>query len=432
MAEPRKLSAITMPQPMVNSGGTTYFVLFLLYIIAPKIDIFTINKAGVRPEDFLTLIAAILYATQRHKNVTIIPKYLKYYLYFIIFCFISSLLNYNTNGIIGFVYTARLIEYVVWFFIGYETASSVSRRTCREGLLIVTAILSIWGVSEYFNLIPKIGRFVGAEGRLSINTSGPFETSVVRAALAFAAQQWIATPVLAALVWFTQARITLVAGAISLIARRPGRGLLITLLSAVLVIVASGPLATVLENSRFSEAQSGEQMIATLERSWKKAPILAPDSFAARFLVGGEIGRYIELGARGTSFNIRAIRLTTVIKSTIVDYWHLMIGWSPGAWGLALDGHYVRVFAETGLIGTALFLAWIVTMLRELTRGSIAAFIFAMLCIIAVFIDIFSSSKAMPMLWFFAALDAAGHPHRFPSTSSRRTARQKYALAEPV
>lgn len=397
-----------------------YLALFVAYILAPKINIIEVGDAGVRPEDFITLIATLIYALQRDRAHIPIPKYIKSYLA-VIFCgFFSAIYNYRINGITGFVFVVRLIEYLVWFPIGCEMARRMPPGWFRNALLVSMFGLIIWGLGEYFGLIEKIGRFTTVGDRLTINTSGPFETSVVLAALAFAARQWVATPIMIALIWLTQARVTLVASAISFLARKPGQGLLISALSALLVFAASGPLATVLDGSRFAEAQGPMEMAKTLRRTARVAPTLTPLAFKIRFLTGGEMASYVKLGGQGSSFNIRAIRWSTVIKSTLSSTSHMMIGWGPGAWGLALDGYYVRVFAETGFIGLALFIYWITTMVRGLDQESSARFMMIMLCIVAVFIDIFTASKAMPILWVLAALDYVGNPHRHPSGSPLR------------
>jgi hypothetical protein len=72
-------------------------------------------------------------------------------------------------------------------------------------------------------------------------------------------------------------------------------------------------------------------MFNTLVRTMERAPVTNPASFKARFLTGGEMTRYVELGSVGTSFNIRAIRWTTVTKSTLAA----PVDWL-GAWGLGL------------------------------------------------------------------------------------------------
>lgn len=97
----------------------------------------------------------------------------------------------------------------------------------------------------------------------------------------------------------------------------------------------------------------------------------------------------------------------------------------PGSLSNAVDGYYVRVFGETGLLGIALFAGWIIIALRTLKQRSIGKFSLVMLAIAAFFIDIFSSSKVMPILWVFLALEHAGHPFAFRSARPlfRRTRR---------
>lgn len=91
-----------------------------------------------------------------------------------------------------------------------------------------------------------------------------------------------------------------------------------------------------------------------------------------------------------------------------------VIGWSPGAWGNALDNYYVRVFGETGLAGLITFLIWLVVTFRRLEPDGVARYSLVMMAAVGVFIDIFTSSKVMPLLWAFIAFEQARHPFAIP------------------
>lgn len=397
------------------------YLLFLAYVLAPKIDLISASSgSGVRPEDLVTAIAFLLYACKRDKTPLRMPRHVRVYGMFIGFGFISAAINYPQEGMIGFVYATRLFEYMVWFFIMYEACQTVSPRQVRTSLLIVSSILIVWGGLETAGLT-KIGKFAGAVDRLTINTSGPFETSVMLAMLAYAAQQIAVTPLMMIMVILTQSRITLVAIVTSFLAIRPGRGLVIAGVGLLLAAVLAGPIMSLFGESRLAKSATPLTMVQLLATEWDRVPqVDDPLYFRERFLGGDTVIRYMGNTKGDVSFKFRAIRWPLVVKSTLFSPLRVFVGWAPGAWGVALDSYYVRVFGEVGLIGTAIFLWWIFAFLGESRPGSVGRFSMFMMIVVAVFIDIFTSSKVMPILWAFAALDHAGHPGSLPSPMFRR------------
>jgi hypothetical protein len=404
------------------------FLLFLAYVLAPKIDLITASGSGVRPEDLITAAAFVLYACKPQKAVLQVPKHVRVYGIFVGVGFLSALINYSQEGLVGIVFATRLVEYMVWFFIMYEACQTVSPRQVRTSLLVVSAILIIWGGLETAGLTNKIGKFTGAEGRLTINTSGPFETSVMLAILAYAAQQMIVTPAMMIMVILTQSRITLVAIIASFLAIRPGRGLVLAAMGLFAAAILAGPIMSVLGESRLAKSATPLTMVQLLATEWERVPqVDNPLYFRERFLGGDTVIRYIGNTRGDVSFKFRAVRWPLVVKSTLYSPLHSLIGWAPGAWGAALDSYYVRVFGEVGLIGTGVFFWWLFAFARGARRDSVSRFSIYMLIVVAVFIDIFTSSKVMPILWAFAALDHAEHPAGLASPMFRRMR----ALAPP-
>jgi hypothetical protein len=404
------------------------FCLFIAYLLAPKISLISSGEAGVRPEDFIAAIAAAYYlAVPRLKPIKI-PPYLWVYGVFIAFAFFSSAVNHASNGVTGFVFTLRLIEYLIWFFIIYDCSDKISYKSSVKWFYITSIILIMWGWLEYFGLISKVGRFAVVESRLSLNTSGPFETSIMLAALAYVTPQLVLTPLLLALVWLTQARITVVGGLFSLLTRRPSRGVPIAIGGLLIGAVLIGPVSEILGASRFADTASPVAMAQTLTRTYRQAQTFT-DAAAYRAQFSDTLsgfGGYFHLSDPGASFNLRAVRWSIIVKSTIHGWTSFLVGFSPGAWGLAVDGFYVREFGETGLIGLSTFVVFLTMMLMQLRRNSSASFLLVMLIVVAFFIDIFSSSKAVPMLWAFAALDLANHPLAVSATAKRLLGWERY------
>jgi hypothetical protein len=406
------------------------FLLFLAYVLAPKIDLISASGSGVRPEDLIAAAAFALYVFKKNKTPLHMPKHVRIYLMFIGVGLLSAVINFPREGPVGIVFAVRLFEYMIWFFVMYEACQSVSPRQIRTSLLLVSTVLVIWGGLEQVGLLGKIGKFTGAAERVTINTSGPFETSVMLAILAYAAQQIVVTPAMLVMVVLTQSRITLVAIVASFLAIRPGRGVVLAGIGLFAAAVLAGPVMSLLGESRLAKSASPLAMVELLADQWERGPqVDNPAYFRERFLGGDTVIRYVGNTKGDLSFKFRAVRWPLVVKSTLFSPFHVFIGWAPGAWGAALDSYYVRVFGEVGLIGTGVFIWWLIAFARGARRDSVSRYSIYMMAIVAVFIDIFTSSKVMPILWAFAALDHAGHPAGLASPMFARA--RRLALPAP-
>lgn len=391
-----------------------YFILFILYIIAPKISLVG-ETTPVRPEDLISVIAILAFIVMPRRRPVSISLPVKIYGLFIAINFISVIINFSAIGPTGLLYSARLLQYLAWYFMLYEACYEVSWSTMRRSFLAISVLFMIWGVLELSGVISVIGKFTGATERLTINTSGPFETSVMLAMLAYSVASYLAAVPLMFLVFFTQSRVTLIGMVASYFSSRPLRAVVAAALVFVLYPVAIQPLMDSLHDTRIGQSEPPERMMNAFMVSWQRAPVLDdPSFFRERLLTGSTIQRYMVDTKGDMSFRIRAVRWPTVIKTTVSNPLALVFGWSPGAWGNALDNYYVRVFGETGLIGLVTFLVWLGVTIKRLEPNGVARYSLIMMAAVGVFIDIFTSSKVMPLLWAFIAFEEARHPFALP------------------
>jgi hypothetical protein len=407
------------------------FFLFVCYLLSPKIDLITLAGAAIRPEDFISLVALLIYLNKKNRRPVHIPPWVRSYIVLIILGLISALVNFQREGAVSMLFGVRLIQYLVWFFIIFESSATLNPRVMRASFLLLSSIFILWGGLEYFGFIEKIGKFAGASQRLTINTTGPFETSVMLAILAYATPQAAVGSILVIMIYLTQARVTVLAAVTSFLAMRPGRGLVIAIVGGIMAMAIAAPLMSLLKESRFAESQSPVAMVQLLADGWRKVPAVEdPAYYRDRFLTGDTLFHYLYDTDGDLSFKMRAVRWPLVVKSTLYSPIHFVIGWGPGAWGVALDSYYVRIFGETGILGLAAFLWWLITMFRGLHREGTAKFTVVMMAIVAVFIDIFTSSKVMPLLWAFVALEHARHISAFPKLYAQR--RRQRVLPSPT
>ncbi|KQU46005.1 hypothetical protein ASG67_15480 [Sphingomonas sp. Leaf339] len=285
----------------------------------------------------------------------------------------------------------------------------------RRAFLVVSAIFVAWGTLEFSGVIGVIGKFTGATERLTINTSGPFETSVMLAMLAYGVSTYLMAGPLLIMVFLTQSRVTLVGMVFSYFSSRPLRGIVAAALVFLLYSVVVQPIMNSIQDTRIGQSEGPQRMVNAFVISWQRAPVLDdPTFFRERLLDGDTIFRYMVDTKGDLSFRYRAVRWPTLIKTTLNNPLAAVVGWSPGSWGNALDNYYVRVFGETGLLGLALFVYWLVVTILRLDPRGLARYSLVMMAVVALFIDIFTSSKCMPLLWAFLAFEEARHPFAIP------------------
>ncbi len=391
-----------------------FFFLFLLYLIAPKVDL-PLFPFPVRPEDLISLIAVALFAVLPRRQKINLSQPVRIYLLFFAANFASALFNLGSFGLTGVIYSIRLLQYLVWYFIIYEACHQVTWWTMRRSFLAVSAIFIAWGTLEFSGVIGVIGKFTGATERLTINTSGPFETSVMLAMLAYGVSSYMMAVPLLVLVFFTQSRVTLVGMVFSYFSSRPLRGILAAALMFLIYPLVVQPVMNSIRDTRIGQSEGPERMVNAFVVSWQRAPTLDdPTYFRERLLDGDTIFRYMVDTKGDLSFRYRAVRWPTLIKTTVNNPVATVIGWSPGAWGNALDNYYVRVFGETGLLGLVIFLIWLGMTIVRLDPAGLTRYSLVMMAVVALFIDIFTSSKCMPLLWAFLALEEARHPFAIP------------------
>lgn len=394
-----------------------YFILFLLYIVSPKISLLG-EGTPVRPEDLISIVAILAFVVLPRRRALSISLPVKLYCVFIFINFLSVIVNFSSIGPTGLLYAVRLIQYLAWYFILYEACYEVNWTTMRRSFLVISGIFILWGGLEASGIIPVIGKFAGATQRLTINTSGPFETSVMLAMLAYSVSSYLAAVPLLVLVFFTQSRVTLVGMIVSYFSSRPLRAVIAGMLVFVLYPLAIQPLMNSLQDTRIGQSEGPARMANAFIVSWQRAPVLDdPTFFREQLLSGNTIMRYMVDTKGDMSFRLRAVRWPTLIKTTVNNPLALVIGWSPGAWSNALDNYYVRVFGETGLVGLVMFLIWLGVTIRRLEPEGIARYSLIMMAVVGVFIDIFTSSKVMPLLWAFLAFEEARHPFSLPQTA---------------
>ncbi|PTQ66227.1 hypothetical protein [Celeribacter persicus] len=381
--------------------STMLFYLTIAFIIAPKVNIISFGASGFRVEDFV-LFAALPVLFWRYKGrAHEFPIFVHAFFIFIAASFLSAVLNLSEVGLTGLVFTGRLVQYFLWFLIAAEFAPFISEERFRRAFGVIALILLFWWFGEATHLLPKIGRFAVVDSRITLNTSGPYETAILAVLIIIVAPKKWQKIAMSGVLIATQSRITIVAALVVWQVSRPGRNTLALLLLAPVAILFLTIGSLDLSDSRFNQTQSISSMASDLVQRFEDVPQI--NSLTEyRAMVDDGLRQNVDFRSGDSSFQVRAYKWALIIKSLGASTTHFIFGWGPGAWGLAVDGHYVRFLGEGGIIGlmAALFFFGTSLLSRDAPRPYRLGFLaMALSC---VFIDAATSSKVSSTLWIIA------------------------------
>lgn len=374
------------------------YYLFIAYILMPKINLIPLGGSAFRLTDLIFLAAMLLYLELRGFAFPKIQA-LRIYSFFVAFEFFSLVMNGGLGYPFAILNVLRLLQYTCWAYIGYDLARSnfVTPKRFALDMRNITIFLFVWAVLEATHIVPKLGKFSDVQERISLNTSGPFEISVVASFLLLVTSdtmpKWMAFTV----TLLSQARVT-IAALVLLVLKRYVRILIPFLLLSIPVALLI-PWAAIFAGTRLSQIPDPTVALNGLIWYWNHTHFVA-QTYATGINLEGLYGnRQGELS--DVSFAMRAFRWVYALLATFSTVRSTLIGSGPGSWGAAVDGYYIRLIGEGGIIGAAIFLWFCATMLRDKTLDAAIKSYMICLLITASFIDIFITDKPMSLLWFY-------------------------------
>lgn len=376
-----------------------YATVFVITLFSFKINILEVGGSGIRLDDFLLFISLAFFPFIFNK-IEYRPEF-KYYYIFIAFSLLSLLLGVFANRISfleGTFYWIRNIQYMCFFIFGMVLASHVDLdRVLRYYILYVLAFL----ILQYFSLIPTFSLFVGS-GRAVANTSGPYELAVLASLTAlffwFESPRKIYIVFSVVILFFTQSRITLVALVFVLFIKAfKTRGRLVFLAICGLAIFALS-ISDLGVFDRFMLLLD-KKTLGTFALIFDGIPDFS-NTWAYREWAFVDYVDVLANAEGDKSTYIRLIRQYALFQSIMeCGYSCELFGLGPSFASAAVDGNFVRLLVEYGLLGTALFIFGIWKVVAA-TGNMMVKCYFVLLLITAIAIDILVSSKAMFMLWF--------------------------------
>ncbi|WP_114193565.1 O-antigen ligase family protein [Edaphovirga cremea] len=403
------------------------FFVFVLTLFGFKLSI--LGRTGddsdnilsaIRIDDIVIMVFLISYTLKggswgyffKQKPITI-------FILYVLFCLFSAIYNSIFGQVaIGssLLFALRPLEYFLYIALGSELARLGYSLDRTFRVYIIYCLLLIAGQTS--GIIGGISNF--SFSRAIANTGGPWELAGVSAFFLcyfFQERVIIYTLLSAAILVLTQSRITLVGsvfvlsfanvqGMISLLKRKLTVLMsLVFIFSIILYALYSNINGTTKNNTNSIDVTARIEAFFSNETFLRLYDIYAnTDAAVSRNdyfekTYGGSITSIIgDVGEGDASAYIRFTRWIMLIKTTNSDLVSFLIGLGPSYAAKAVDGNYVRFFAETGIVGLILYLLFLINVLMFIKNRTIRNYIL-ILSITAMFIDIFVTHKAMFLFW---------------------------------
>lgn len=377
-----------------------WLFLFFSYLVSPKVSILAINSFNVRIEDVISIVMLLVIVLYR---MFFLSKELRLYYIFVLFCFVSIFLNGDPTSVLQYMFIIKAFIYHLWFFVGYKIARYIDYDNLLRYFTLTLTILVIWGGLELIGILPKIGYFSGDISRLSGNTSGPYEFAALLGMLIILAKSGFVRNMALVPFWYTQSRISIIA-LFAIVAIGIKREYFI-----YLILVAIGVFLLVFNNiieTRFSSLASFKDLYSTILNHYSSSYIVLSSDAYIEATHGKELWQNLS-GDIGASMEIRLYRWAYIFKYIFSSFSTFVMGFGPGFFGFAVDNNYIRIFGESGFLGLLLFMFIMIRMLIIVKYYPKFYWAFIYIFFSSIFIDLFTASKIMPIIWFLYGFSLA-------------------------
>ncbi|EHS96157.1 hypothetical protein WHZ68_05955 [Klebsiella oxytoca] len=380
--------------------------------------------SSIRIDDVIIVFFVLIYILKGKTGSIFLSK--KPILCFLLYTFVSLVSTvYNSSfGEVDFVasllFTLRPLEYYVYIALGYELAKSKFSPDLTLKFYVIYCFALIAG--QTLGIIGGVSNF--SFDRAIANTGGPWELAAVAAFLMsyfIMSKNATFTAFSSFMLILTQSRITLVASilvflfgnlnSVIKIIRKKIVVLSICIFTSLLSIWAlySFTASDYISHQKASnsgvtarfETFGSNDTLTTLNEILvtTKAASNRQDYFNKTY--GEGLNDILTNSGEGdASAFVRFTRWVTLVKTTSNNIITLLIGLGPSYAGKAVDGNYVRIFVETGLVGLITYLLFLLSCLKNIKQKLLTNYVW-ILMVTALFIDIFVTFKAMFFFWFF-------------------------------
>ncbi|MDO6565143.1 hypothetical protein Q4488_17335 [Amphritea sp. 1_MG-2023] len=389
-----------------------YFSLVFIYCLFS----FKINLVGeFRLDDVLAFSLIIIFLSANNKNL-FFDKPVILMLAFIALSLFSSLYNSlveHINFIRGFLFSIRHFEYLIFIVLGFFLASWGCNFTKILKVYVIYALGLI--MLQKLGVIAPVSGF--SASRAIANTGGPWELAAIAAFLLLYFHEkklWLYFGLSFLILFLTESRVTLAAVLVVFLFKFIRKDfiksvfvatfasffvvILLLFVSAINANVNSKGLSNIVIFERVSDAFSSEtfnSIVLTLNA------ITVVETQEEYWELGyGDGLKEILKNDGDLSTVIRFARWVVLVPTTLNGFDSTLIGLGPSFAGKAVDGNYIRLFIETGLIGLFIYLSFVFAFIKK-TRLNYLSNYMIVIALTATFIDIFTTYKALMVLWVF-------------------------------
>jgi hypothetical protein len=408
----------------------TYLFVFLIFF--PKINIINIGGSGLRIEDFLIIFLLFLSVksllkTNDNFDIEYLKNLIKIYKYVIILVllsFVSIIVNREFN-IINILYSVRILEYSIFIIFGFV----LSRYQVNlEKIIVWYGIFNI--ILIFLQHYKLIGGFFNGNYDISARpmglTGGAYEVSVILIISFIVLNEilnkdkkdkiknyfltYIYLSFVTISIFLNGARIAFASLVLILVYYfRKNIKLLLIVIFSIIILTLIFNENILLKRSKLLFSKENVNLIVEV---YKSIDIKKDLEFYTKPL--NEIGNIIEgcninpenckniqnktdnkLFKYDPSWLIRIHKWAYVVKYTISNPMRILVGSSPGKFGSAVDGSFIRIFGELGIIGLLLYLL----MIKELIINERLKLIILVLLVNMLFIDVIYAYKIMAIIF---------------------------------
>ena len=406
-------------------GLKLYFICFLLFFM-PKVSFVSISSltsTGLRYDDFFVLYIFVSLLSRKTIN-----KRIKHGIMTMIILaglnIIAMLFHtHKVQLFFSILSIIRKFEYFSLIFAGYYLRKGIkdfdnlfhSTFSLLHTLLMVIAIMQLTGLTSYVNRGVDVGVF-GDASTVFATFNGYYEYGqFLIIGYVYYLLRWISRGyklkdfrmviLTVTFILLTRSRSSLMWGVlitllIVLFSRRVKPLYKIMLLGSIVTGAAVFITLGVAESDIFSRFRTVDivEMTETLSQYIKSGDFDA-------YIEGNRIKNFFGMDLSAAQrFSKWGIALNGLMK-------YPLLGYGYGIAPVVMDGNYVRIFGELGIIGGLLWLSLYFGYIRYFFRNSgislraeSAAWMMTAVAFGAIFIDMLEASKIMEFIWFYAGI----------------------------
>lgn len=388
----------------------------IFLVVFPKINIISVSgqSAGLRIDDLLIAFMCVFIFFISFINGKMHSA--QGYILWISSALLSYLISFITGQPSSVLYVVRLIEYYAFFYFGMYAISFFSiEKICLlilnlNAIAIFLQFFGIWGGFSSDGYVDSVGRCIGL-------TAGPWEVGFLINSIyvllrcfkggGFSQRYVVIFLYSLFLIVLTGARIPLLCHIILFVCAEykysHRKSLIVIFIMSFLALLSLVLLSVNNQVVARSQGLFSYDNITTMLDYYHAIDVPKIfDGFPDIANAGG--------GATDMSWLIRASHWVVALKTWSLSYIYKLFGVGVGTFGPALDGAWMRIITETGILGLIIYVIYLIRV-GMLTTWS--KFLSVAIAINMLMIDIHISYKSMAFVLFVAGyLQAINNEHK--------------------